>query len=96
VGIATESEVAWPDVRIRFALGVYSVAQQRWKTYGNFQTIGDASISPDGAKVAVVAGQREAPRLQILDPAVSTDSLHLPARVVVAEQGCLMCAPTFP
>jgi hypothetical protein len=71
-GFATEAQVAWPDVRIRFALGVYSVAQQRWKTYGDFETIGDAAISPDGANVAVVAGQREAPRLQILDLARET------------------------
>jgi RHS repeat-associated protein len=51
-GFATESHVAWPDVRIHFALGVYSIAQQRWKTYGDFETIGDASISPDAAKIA--------------------------------------------
>jgi hypothetical protein len=38
-GFATESHVAWPDVRIHFALGVYSIAQQRWKTYGDFETI---------------------------------------------------------
>jgi hypothetical protein len=71
-GFATESHVAWPDVRIRFALGVYSVAQQRWKTYGEFEMIGDASISPDGARVAVVAGQSGALRLQILDLARAT------------------------
>lgn len=70
-GFATESQVT-PNVRIRFALGIYSVAEQRWKTYGDFETIGDASVSPDGTRVAVVAGQREAPRLQIFDVARET------------------------
>lgn len=70
-GFATESQVT-PNVRIRFALGIYSVAEQRWKTHGDFETIGDASVSPDGTRVAVVAGQREAPRLQIFDVARET------------------------
>ena len=39
----------------RFALGVYSLAEQRWKTYGDFDEIGATAFSPDGSKIAFSA-----------------------------------------
>lgn len=39
----------------RFGLGVYSIAEQRWKTYGDFDDIGSTAFSPDGSKIAFAA-----------------------------------------
>jgi hypothetical protein len=39
----------------RFALGVYSIKEQKWKTYGDFDDIGTPAFSPDGSKIAFVA-----------------------------------------
>src|SRR5712692_9776618 len=37
----------------RFALCIYSIADQRWKTYGDFDYIGDSAFSPDGSRIAL-------------------------------------------
>lgn len=57
--------VAWgfavqghPRLR-RFALGVYSIAEARWKTYGDFDEIGATAFSPDGSKIACVVQEAE-------------------------------------
>jgi Tol biopolymer transport system component len=59
--IAWGTATAWiedhPRNKVRFALGVYSIARQAWETHGDFDDIGDAGISPDGSKVAFVAGE---------------------------------------
>ncbi len=39
----------------RFALGVYSIKEEKWKTYGDFDDIGTPAFSPDGSKIAFVA-----------------------------------------
>ena len=44
-----------PRYTIRFALGVYSVKKQKWKTYGDFDRIGAPTFSRDGTKIAFVA-----------------------------------------
>ena len=43
--------------RIRSVLGVFSVTDKTWKTYGDFcgESIGSAVFSPDGTKVAFVS-----------------------------------------
>jgi WD40 repeat protein len=43
----------------RFALGVYAISEQRWKTYGDFDDIGATAFSPDGSKIAFVADEPE-------------------------------------
>jgi hypothetical protein len=55
--------------RPRFGLGLYGLAQQRWRTYGEFDHIGDAAFSADGSKVAFVADYSAGttPRLMIFD-----------------------------
>jgi len=42
---------------IKSVLGIFSIADKTWKTYGNFcgESIGSAVFSPDGAKVAFAA-----------------------------------------
>lgn len=51
--------VDWQDdrrrYRARFALGVYSIKEQKWKTYGDFDDIGTPAFAPDGSKIAFVA-----------------------------------------
>jgi hypothetical protein len=44
-----------PRYSARFALGVYSIKEQKWKTYGDFDNIGTPAFSPDGSKIAFVA-----------------------------------------
>ena len=52
----------------RFALGVYSIAEQRWKMYGDFDDIGATAFSPDGSKIAFVAEESEKrPAFHIFD-----------------------------
>jgi Tol biopolymer transport system component len=43
----------------RFVLGVLSVKEQGWKTYGDFEGIGVAAFSPDGTRAAFAAEQAE-------------------------------------
>jgi Tol biopolymer transport system component len=43
--------------RARFALGLYSVANETWQTYGDFDDIGTATFSPTGSKIAFLADQ---------------------------------------
>lgn len=63
----------------RFALGVYFIAEQRWKTYGDFDDIGTTAFSPDGSRIAFVAEEPEnRDALLILDIATGkmTNALH--------------------
>jgi Tol biopolymer transport system component len=41
-----------------FVLGLYSIQEQQWKTYGDFGDIGTPAFSPDGKTVAFVAIDR--------------------------------------
>ena len=68
--IAWGYAIAWQEEHhsARFALGLLRRDQQ-WKTYGDFDDIGDAGISPDGSKVAVVVMQQGRLKLLIFDVA---------------------------
>ena len=76
--IAWAFAVGWdgtrPQDKARFALGLYSVLNQTWKTYGDFDEIGDAGISSDGSKVAFVARQRGRLALVLFDVPTETMS----------------------
>ena len=65
--------VAWEESRkrnrARFALGVYSVPHQQWRTFGDFDDIGVAAYSSDGSRIAVVANTNGQRQLLILDVA---------------------------
>lgn len=50
----------------RYVLGVYSLKEQKWKTYGDLDDIGTPAFSPDGSKIAFVA----------VDP-INSDDLHI-------------------
>jgi Tol biopolymer transport system component len=54
-GFATEAWANRTAQRLRFALGLYGVDEQKWKTYGDFEFIGDTAFSADGTRVAFVA-----------------------------------------
>lgn len=71
-GFAVGSDDTRDEYKARFALGVYSRMRQTWKTYGNFDEIGDAGISPDGSKVAAVARQQGRLGLVLFDVATET------------------------
>lgn len=71
-GFAVASEDTRDEYKARFALGLYSRTRQAWKTYGNFDEIGDTGISSDGSKVAFVARQDGRLRLVIFDVATET------------------------
>jgi YD repeat-containing protein len=67
-GFATGWDKNRPENRARFALGLYVVADQKWRTYGDFDFIGDTAFSADGTSVAFVAKSR----LLIFDIAAET------------------------
>lgn len=46
-----------PRPVFKSVMGVYSVRDKTWKQYGDFCTVGSAAFSPDGSKVAFVAGR---------------------------------------
>jgi hypothetical protein len=81
--IAWGFAVRWDEIRrhdkARFALGLYSRANRQWRTYGDFDDIGDAGISADGTKVAFIARAYGRLTLQILDVATGmlNEGLHL-------------------
>lgn len=54
-GFAVDSQKDRSPYSGRFALGVYSIEEQKWKTYGDFDDIGTPAFSPDGSKIAFVA-----------------------------------------
>jgi len=57
------------EKRARFTLGVYSLAERKWKTHGDFGDIGNPVFSPDGSKIAFVAEQQNKRDLLIFDVA---------------------------
>jgi hypothetical protein len=73
-GFATGWDKNRPANRARFALGLYVVADQKWRTYGDFDFIGDTAFSADGTSVAFVADGTygSKPRLLIFDIASET------------------------
>ena len=74
MGLRDRSHVHPTTQRLRFTLGLYRVADQKWQTYGDFAFIGDTAFSADGRQVAFVADGPEntRPRLLIFDVAAGT------------------------
>jgi dipeptidyl aminopeptidase/acylaminoacyl peptidase len=76
--IAWGFAIAWEKrggsgYRARFALGLYSVATQEWRTYGDFDAIGNVAFAPSGSRVAFVAEQHGVrDQLFLLDVASGT------------------------
>src|SRR5919204_379880 len=73
--------IAWPFIRElrdrpdnppRFMLGVYSIAEKGWKTYGDFDDIGQPAFSPDGSQIAFVADRHKKEELLLLDVSSGT------------------------
>jgi len=64
---ATEATVNKMGNRIRFGLGLYSLAAGKWNVHGDFSAIGDVALSPTGAKIAFVAKRNGVSRLQMFD-----------------------------
>jgi len=58
--------------RARFALGVYSLPHQQWKTFGDFDGIGIAAYSSDGSRIVIVADGNGERQLLIFDVARET------------------------
>ena len=73
-GFATRWDEARSRHKARFALGVYALSDQAWRTYGDFDDIGDTGISSDGTRVAFVAQARGRLTLQIFDVTTETFS----------------------
>ena len=66
-GFCTRWDQTRRENRARFALGLYSVANETWQTYGDFDEIGTATFSPDGSRIAFLADQDHKARLFIFD-----------------------------
>jgi Tol biopolymer transport system component len=43
---------------VRFALGIYSTSDHKWRTYGDFDMVTATSFSPDGSRIAFTANAR--------------------------------------
>jgi len=71
-GFAREVEKESSEHSVRFVLGVFSVAGQAWKIFGEFDNIGAAAFSPDGSKIAFVAEQQKKKGLVIFDVSKET------------------------
>jgi hypothetical protein len=65
--------VAWGFVtrvekgRAYYALGVYSLKDRSWKTYGDFPALAQACFSGDSTRILFVAGEVRDKKLMILD-----------------------------
>jgi WD40-like Beta Propeller Repeat len=68
-GFALDSQKDRSPNSGRFALGVYSIQEQKWKTYGDFDDIGTPAFSPDGSKIAFVTIEGREEHLQLFDVA---------------------------
>jgi Tol biopolymer transport system component len=64
---ACKWEEGRPKNKARFALGIYSIADKQWKTYGDMDGVGNPVFSPDGSKIAFIADQEGGPEVVILD-----------------------------
>jgi hypothetical protein len=72
-GFATEAAKD-KELKLRFALGLYSVSDQKWTTHGDFDRIGDVAWSPTGTKVALIVKRQERFRFLIFDTVTHTFS----------------------
>lgn len=74
--IAWGYSTAWDEHRgsdrARFAIGLSPVSEPKWTSYGDFDSMGDAALSPDGLRVAFVAQQRGQRTLMLFNVATAT------------------------
>jgi len=78
-GFIHEWQQDGPKDRAHFTLGVYSLTQKAWKTYGDFEEIGRPAFSPDGSRLAFVAKRHDKDELLILELSTGAmQSLSLP------------------
>ena len=66
-----------PEHPARFALGVFSLTEQKWTTYGDFDEVGNPVFSPDGSKIAFIASERSKSSFYLFD--VATGDVTKPA-----------------
>lgn len=74
----------------RFALGLYPLSQKAWKTFGDFDGIGNFSFSSDGSKVVFFADQQNKRQMITFDVAEETMTIapypkEVPDRAQVAS-----------
>jgi len=58
--------------RARFSLGVYSLTDQKWRTFGDFDDIGTTAYSSSASRIAFVARESGRQQLLIFDVARET------------------------
>ena len=71
-GFCTRWDQTRRQNRARFALGLYSVANETWQIYGDFDRIETATFSPTGSKIAFLAYHDHKARLLIFDVTTRT------------------------
>jgi Tol biopolymer transport system component len=71
-GFAVEWQERRRQDRARFALGVYSLTDQKWRTFGDFDGIGTTAYSPSASRIAFVARENARQQLFIFDVARET------------------------
>jgi Tol biopolymer transport system component len=76
-GFATEAAND-RELKVRFALGLYSLSDERWSTYGDFDRIGDVTWSSTGTKIALIVKKQEKFPFLIFDAVTRTfgEGLH--------------------
>jgi len=64
------------DRLVRFALGIYSTAEHKWTTYGDFDLLTATSFSPDGSRVAFTADLRGRDKTELLILELETGTIR--------------------
>jgi hypothetical protein len=81
--VADDLSKTW---KVRCAVGVYSVSEKKWRTYGDFSQIHATAILGDGSKVAFIADETDgnSRRLLLLDTDTGkiTELAHVAAVLV--------------
>ena len=81
--VADDPSKTW---KVRCAVGVYSISEKKWRTYGNFSQIHATAILADGSKVAFIADETDgnSRELLLLDTATGkiTELAHIAAVLV--------------
>lgn len=76
------------EFKLRFALGLYSVSDEKWTTYGDFDRIGDLAWSLTGTKIALIVKNQERFPCMIFDTVTHTFS-EGPSRRGMSERSRL-------
>src|SRR5215471_6788900 len=72
-GFAVESRKDKSPNSCRFSLGIYSIKERKWRTYGDFDDIGTPAFSPDGSKIAFATFEGRHEDLRLFD--ISTETM---------------------